>query len=74
MMAEIRALRAKDITPDMVLQNAMDEKPKHVYLVTFDEHGTASVWASGDLSRMSDAALLLTMRATQNAMGEVDDE
>lgn len=74
MMADIRALRAKDITPEMVLQNAMDEKPKHVYLVTFAEDGIPSVWASGDLSRMSDAALLLTMRATQNAMGEVDDE
>ena len=73
-MAEIRALRAKDITPEMVLKNAMDEKPKHVYLVTFAEGGIPSVWASGDLSRMSDAALLLTMRATQNAMGEIDDE
>ena len=73
-MSDVVALRNKDITPEMVLQNAMDEKPKHVYLVTFAEDGTASVWASGDLSRMSDAALLLTMRATQNAIGEVDNE
>lgn len=71
-MAEITALRAKDITPEMVLTNAMAEKPKHVYLVTFDEDGVASVWASGDLSRMSDAALILMNRATANAMGEVD--
>ena len=74
MMAEIVALRPKDITPEMVLRNAIDEKPKHVYLVTFAEDGTSSVWASGDLSRMSDAALLLTMRATQNAMGEVEHD
>lgn len=70
----ITALRPKDITPEMVLQNAIEDKPKHVYLVTFAENGDASVWASGDLSRMSDAALILTMRATQHAMGEVDSE
>lgn len=73
-MSEIVALRTKDITPEMVLHNAINEKPKHVYLVTFAEDGTPTVWASGDLSRMSDAALLLTMRATQNAMGEVDND
>lgn len=70
----VTALRTKDITPDMVLTNVMNEKPKHVYVVTVDESGELSVWASGDLSRMSDAALMLTYRATQHAMGEVNSD
>ena len=51
-----------------------EENPKHVFIVSFDESGEGSVWASGDLSRMGDAALLLTMRATQNAMGAVIED
>lgn len=74
MSGNVTALRVKDITAQMVLTNAMAENPKHVYMVSFDENGIPSVWASGDLSRMSDAALILMNRATQNAMGEVIDE
>ena len=42
--------------------------------MSFDESGEGSVWASGDLSRMGDAALLLTMRATQNAIGDITED
>ena len=71
MSGKMVALRVKDVTPEMVLQNLIEEKPKHVFIVSFDESGEGSVWASGDLSRMSDAALILTMRATQNAIGDI---
>lgn len=70
----VTALRAKDITPEMVLRNVIEDNPAHVYIVTFDAEGLSSVWASGDLSRMSDAALILTSRATAHAMGEVESE
>ena len=71
MSGKVTALRVKDVTPEMVLRNLIEERPKHVYVVSFDENGLGSVWASGDLSRMSDAALILTMRATQNAIGDI---
>ena len=74
MSVDVIALRVKDVTPEMVLRNLIEERPKHVYVVSFDESGEGSVWASGDLSRMGDAALLLTMRATQNAMGVVIED
>ncbi len=74
MSSKIVALRVKDVTPEMVLRNLIEERPKHVFIVSFDESGEGSVWASGDLSRMGDAALLLTMRATQNAMGVVTED
>ena len=71
-MSEITALRTKDITPEMVLSNIMGENLKHIYAVTIDEHGELTVWASGDLSRMSDAALVMLSRATSVALGKVE--
>lgn len=71
MSGKVTALRVKDVTPEMVLRNLIEERPKYVYVVSFDESGEGSVWASGDLSRMGDAALILTMRATQNAIGDI---
>ena len=72
-MSEIIALRPKDISAEMVLQNCLDEKPDHVYIVSYKD-GEACVWASGDMKLMPAAALILNNRATQYAMGEVDDD
>ena len=65
-------LNEDSVTPDDVLADVMEHNDlAHIYVVAVTDDGIFLSWASGDMSRMAEAALLLTKRSTALVCGKV---
>lgn len=72
-MGDVVNLNAKSLTPEQVLEAALEEKTlTHAYIVLVHEDGAFDVRSSGDLSKMATAALFLSDYALAHARGEIE--
>lgn len=72
----LRALRATDISPEIVLQSLENRLSDigDIYVVVFTKEGEPEIYASGDLTRLPSGALILQDTALSYARGEFQQE
>lgn len=65
-MSNVKAMRSEFVTPAQVIDTVVNEigNITDIYVVTFED-GQAQIYASGNLTKMPAAALLLTDLATR---------
>jgi hypothetical protein len=75
MTNNIEALFPHCVLPIQIVEGltARLHEIEHIYVVAVTAEGKFVVYGSGDLSRMSDAALLLTRLATMNVAEKQED-
>lgn len=72
-MSNVKALNSKGLSPEVVLQSVVEALPemRDVYVVGISKEGEPTVWATGDLTRLSYASLVLQDLALKYLNGEV---
>lgn len=75
-MGKLTALRAKDISPEIVLQTLQEEssKIKDIFAVVIEKDGTSYVCATGDLTSLCYASMRLNDLAYRYVRGEIIEE
>lgn len=75
-MGTVTPLNAKSLTPEMVIDIIKEnlDGVKDVYIVTNNIEGGFSLYASGDLEKLAEAALYLNHYATLKARDEIDTD
>lgn len=60
-MSKVVAINEDNISPAVVINSLIEKVDKiaDIYAVTVNKEGKFEIWSSGDLSRLSDAAVLL---------------
>lgn len=75
-MSNVKALKTKFITPEILMQSIGAALPdlKQLYAVGIDKNGVSAVWASGDLTDLCYAARCLDVLADRYIRNEIEEE
>ncbi len=71
-ITNLRALRASDISPNVVLQTLLGklQEIEQMYVVTFDKKGIPTLYSTGDQSMQPMAALYIQEMCVARLMGK----